>query len=49
MDRIKHSGKEAARDWLMQRQAKRVPLPDIEQIRRELGWKLLEQQVRRTR
>ena len=47
MDRIKHPGKEAARDWLMQRQATRAPLPDIEQIRRELGWKFLEQQQAR--
>lgn len=30
--------KEQVRDWIAQRQADRKPLPDIRQIRRELGW-----------
>lgn len=49
MNQIKSSGKESARDWLKQRQAKPAPLPDIEQIRRELGWKFLEEQQRKPR
>ncbi len=30
--------KEQVRDWIAQRHADRKPLPDIKQIRRELGW-----------
>jgi hypothetical protein len=30
--------KEQVRDWLARRHAERKPLPDINQIRRELGW-----------
>jgi hypothetical protein len=30
--------KEQVRDWIAQRHADRKPLPDINQIRRELGW-----------
>jgi len=34
--------KEVVRQWLHQRQAGREPPPSIEQIRRELGWKLVK-------
>jgi hypothetical protein len=30
--------KETIRAWLIQRWERRVPLPDIQQIRQELGW-----------
>jgi hypothetical protein len=43
MGRIKQPDKESVREWLRQRQMKSTPPPDIEQIRRELGWKLVEQ------
>lgn len=42
MDRIKQPDKESVREWLRQRQKNSAPLPDNEQIRRELGWKLVE-------
>jgi hypothetical protein len=32
--------KEQIRDWMAQRTAEHHPLPDIKQIRRELGWEL---------
>lgn len=35
-------GKEKVREWLMRRQAEARALPDIEQIRRELGWQVPE-------
>jgi hypothetical protein len=31
--------KEQVRDWMMHRHTDHNPLPDIKQIRRELGWK----------
>jgi hypothetical protein len=31
--------KELVREWLWQRKAHPAPLPEIEQIRLELGWK----------
>lgn len=47
MGRITQPDKKSVRDWLAQRQVKSTPLPDLEQIRRELGWKLV-QQTRKT-
>jgi hypothetical protein len=41
MDGITQPGKEAVREWLVRRRAAFRPLPDAEQIRRELGWKLI--------
>jgi hypothetical protein len=35
---IARPSKEAIRDWLRHRQLKRGPLPDIAQIRHQLGW-----------
>jgi hypothetical protein len=32
--------KEQIRDWIKHRHADHYPLPDIKQIRRELGWDL---------
>jgi hypothetical protein len=32
--------KEQVRDWLIHRQADPQPLPELKQIRRELGWDL---------
>jgi hypothetical protein len=34
--------KELVREWMQQRQTRPAPLPDLEQIRRQLGWKLAE-------
>jgi hypothetical protein len=42
MDRNKQPSKESVREWLKQRQEKPAPLPEADQIRRELGWKFLE-------
>lgn len=33
---------EQVRSWMRQRQAERTPPPSPEQIRRELGWQLVE-------
>ncbi|WP_395407433.1 hypothetical protein ACHMW6_12635 [Pseudoduganella sp. UC29_106] len=38
--------KELVREWLQRRRAESSPPPSIEQVRRELGWKL-EQGVQR--
>lgn len=38
--KIVKPNKEEIRSWLRQRQAGRQPLPDCEQIRNQLGWKL---------
>lgn len=40
MDKPTHPTKEQVKDWIEQRHADHRPLPDIQQIRRELGWKL---------
>lgn len=42
MNRSKHPTKEQVRDWLEHRYAEHKPLPDMKQIRRELGWCLNE-------
>ncbi|MFC3107345.1 hypothetical protein ACFQAT_13745 [Undibacterium arcticum] len=42
MDAINQPSKMQVRDWLKHRQLKTEPPPDIEQIRRELGWESAE-------
>ena len=42
MDQAKQPSKETVRQWLKNEIAKRRPPPDQEQIRRELGWDLIE-------
>lgn len=42
MERIHQPSKEEVREWLRERQAGHMPLPDATQIRRELGWTLSE-------
>jgi len=48
MELTKQPTKEAVRNWLQSRQEQRRPLPDAQQIRRELGWEMVrdEQQQR---
>ena len=41
MDQTKQPSKEAVRNWLQSRQEERRPLPDAQQIRRELGWEMV--------
>jgi hypothetical protein len=41
MSTINSPTKQQVRDWLSQRLTQHKPLPDIKQIRRELGWDLL--------
>lgn len=41
MDQTKQPTKEAVRNWLQSRHEERRPLPDAEQIRRELGWEMV--------
>ena len=38
MDSINRPTKEQVRSWLAQRRQGSQPLPDFEQIRRQLGW-----------
>ena len=38
--------KQQVRDWLSLRLVQHKPLPDIKQIRRELGWDLLKTAAR---
>ena len=42
MEKSDQPSKEKIRDWLKHRQLKHDPLPDIEQIQLELGWKPVE-------
>lgn len=37
--------KEEVRVWMQQRRSEKTPPPNIEQIRRELGWKLTMSQA----
>lgn len=43
---IHQPSKELVRDWLLRRRTQSEPPPTMEQVRRELGWKL-EQDSRR--
>ena len=38
----KQTNKERVREWLKRRRSNPAPLPEIYQIRRELGWTLTE-------
>lgn len=42
MSTMNYPTKQQVRDWLSQRLVQNKPLPDIKQIRRELGWDLLK-------
>ncbi len=42
MDQTKQPSKEAIREWLRKEIQQRRPPPDLKQIRRELGWELIE-------
>jgi hypothetical protein len=42
MTQLNRPSKEQIRQWTSTRQAERKPLPDLEQIRRELGWNFTE-------
>lgn len=42
MNQSAQPSKERVKQWLAQRQADHKPLPDMKQIRRELGWGLAE-------
>jgi hypothetical protein len=42
MSTTNYPTKQQVRDWLSQRLLQPRPLPDIKQIRRELGWDLLK-------
>jgi len=44
MNKIQHPSKEQVRDFLKQRQAGHTPPPDMKEIRRQLGWDLIEAQ-----
>ncbi|QAU35020.1 hypothetical protein [Janthinobacterium sp. 17J80-10] len=39
---IKRPTKEQVRSWMAERLARPVPLPSLEQIRRDLGWTVAE-------
>ena len=41
MNLLKQPTKSEIKNWLYHRQAERKPLPDMEQIKRELGWNLI--------
>ncbi len=42
MEKISKPNKAEVRDWLKHRRASLEPLPDMEQIRQQLGWKLVK-------
>jgi hypothetical protein len=42
VNKIGQPSKEQIREWLTYRQANHEPPPDMEQIRRELGWNLIQ-------
>ena len=46
MDKATNPTKEQVRDWIEHRHTEHRPLPDIQQIRRELGWILRKQALR---
>ncbi|WP_147383851.1 hypothetical protein [Noviherbaspirillum sedimenti] len=39
---IERPTKEQVRSWMVERLARPSPLPSLEQIRRDLGWKMAE-------
>ena len=42
MSQPKQPTKQDVRDWLKHEVARHRPPPDLEQIRRELGWEMLQ-------
>jgi len=42
MDQNQHPTKEQVREYLKHRQQQHCPPPDIKEIRRQLGWDLIE-------
>ena len=42
MDQVDRPTKQQVRDWLMRRHLNPEPPPGMDQIRRELGWRLPE-------
>lgn len=42
MAQTTHPSKELVRTWMQQRQAGRQPLPTPDEVRRQLGWELVE-------
>ena len=42
-DKVTHPTKEAVRNWLIQRTNQRSELPSPEEIRRQLGWYLIQE------
>ena len=42
METLHQPSKEQVREYLKQRQAEHRPPPDIKEIRRQLGWDMLE-------
>jgi len=38
MEKSTHPSKETIRQWLVERRARRTPLPDLALIRQQLGW-----------
>lgn len=42
MQQTSKPSNEQVRSWMLQRQVERTPPPAPEQIRRELGWQLVE-------
>jgi hypothetical protein len=48
MPQTSKPSQEQVRNWMQQRQADRSPPPTPEQIRRQLGWQLIEAERRET-
>jgi hypothetical protein len=46
MEKLQHPTKEQVREFMKHRQEEHNPPPDIKEIRRQLGWDLLEAQRR---
>jgi hypothetical protein len=44
MEKLQHPSKEQVREFMKHRQEEHSPPPDIKEIRRQLGWNLLEAQ-----
>lgn len=42
MTQVTHPSKQAVRDFMAKRQVERVPPPRPEEVRRQLGWNLVE-------
>jgi hypothetical protein len=40
MGEIRNPSKEQVRDWFTARRERRLPIPDMEDVRLQLGWRL---------